>query len=133
MRGVDILLMVEGATAETWVPVGGQRSASLNESVETIDTTSKDSGGNYEYDYGLAGWTVSCDGVHVSGEENFGKLKAAMRAKEKIKIRITESTGATPIIEEGMALVISRDLEAPYDAEVTYAVELQGTGALTTV
>lgn len=134
MRGVDILLLVQtgedGTTGDPiYTAVGGQRNATLSESAETIDTTSKDSNGNYEYDYGLGGWSISFDGVYVTGEAAYAALKTAMRNKEKIKVRIQENGGS---IEEGMALVTSRDLEAPYDAEATYSGELQGTGALTT-
>lgn len=130
MRGVDILLLVEDpVTSGTYIAVGGQRNASLSETADTIDTTSKDSNGMYEYDYGLGGWTISFDGVYVNGEAAYTALKTAMRNKEKIKVRIQESGGQ---IEEGTALITSRDLEAPYDAEATYSGELQGTGALTT-
>lgn len=125
MRGVDILIEVE--QGGTYVTVGGQRSATLNETVETIDMTSKDSGGVFEYDYGLYGWTVSADGVYVKNDEGYELLKNAMRNKEKVRLQIKEEGTAT---ETGEALVISRDLEGPYDGEVTYAVEFQGTGKL---
>lgn len=129
MRGVDILLLVEDqATPDTFIAVGGQRNATLSETVDTIDNTSKDSGGWYEYDYGLAGWTISFDGVYIRDEEGYNLLKTAMREKRKIKVRIQE--GENGVIEEGEALVTSRDLEAPYDSEVTYSGELQGTGPL---
>jgi TP901-1 family phage major tail protein len=131
MRGVDILLMVNTAAsgAPVWTAVGGQRGATFTEESETVDTTSKDSDGAYEYDYGLYGWKISCDGVYVPSEAAYTALKTAMRNKTKIKVRITEDGTAT---EEGEALVTSRELDAPYDDTVTYSVELQGTGVLTT-
>lgn len=131
MRGVDILLLVEDETTPgTFIAVGGQRSASLSESADTIDITSKSSGGSYEYDYGLDGWSISFDGVYIPNESGYNLLKAAMREKKTIKVRITEGDGT---LEEGTALVTSRDLEAPYDGEATYSGELQGTGKLATV
>lgn len=129
MRGVDILLLVEDEeTPDTFVAVGGQRNATLSETVETIDETSKDSNGWYEYEYGISGWTISFDGVYIENEVGFELLKNAMRKKKKIRVRLQE--GENGVIEEGQALVISKDLEAPYDAEVTYSGELQGTGPL---
>lgn len=131
MRGVDILLLVEDpATPGTYITVGGQRGATLSESAETIDETSKDSNGFYEYDYGLGGWNISFDGVYIGDEAGYLALKDAMRAKEKILVRIQEGTSGP--VESGTALVTSKDLEAPYDAEATYSGELQGTGQLTT-
>lgn len=130
MRGVDFLLMVEAETEGTFIAVGGQRNATLNETVETIDITSKESNGWSEFDYGLGSWTISFDGVHIKNENGFNLLKTAMRNKKKVKVRIMENEDT---IEEGEALLTSRDLEAPYDAEATYSGELQGTGPLSEV
>lgn len=129
MRGVDILVEVESEEEGQFVTVGGQRGATLNETVETVDVTSKDSGGAYEYDYGFFGWTISADGLYVKNDEGYELLKQAMRQKKKVKVQIKEEGTAT---ETGEALVISRDLEGPYDGEVTYTIELQGTGNLET-
>jgi TP901-1 family phage major tail protein len=130
MRGVDILLMVNTGTEAipTWTAVAGQRNATLAEESETIDITSKDSQGAFEYDYGFYGWTIDADGVYVKDDAGYQELKDAIRNKQKIKVRIQEEGVAT---EEGMALVTSAEFEGSYDAEVTYSVSLQGTGKLT--
>ncbi len=127
-KGVDILIMVNTGTEElpTWTPVGGQRGATLSESVETIDVTHKASGGYKEYEYGYAGWSISADGVYIPDDIAYKALQDAMRQKQKIKVRWQESGTDT---FEGTALVISRDLEGPYEGESTYSMELQGTGA----
>lgn len=132
MRGVDILIMVESkVTPGTFVAVAGQRNGTFSEEAETIDTTNKMSNGYVENDYGLGSWSISCDGVHVLGNAQLTQLRDAMRNKELVKVRWTEAGAAQ--IEEGFALVTSREIEAPYDAEVTYAVELTGTGKPTLV
>jgi TP901-1 family phage major tail protein len=130
MRGVDILLMVNTGTdaVPVWTAVAGQRNATLAEESETIDITSKDSQGAFEYDYGFYGWTIDADGVYVKDDAGYQELKDAIRNKQKIKVRIQEEGVAT---EEGMALVTSAEFEGSYDAEVTYSVSLQGTGKLT--
>lgn len=131
MKGVDVLIQIEATTPGTYVTVGGQRGATLSESSETIDVTSKDSAGNYEYEYGLFGWTVSCDGIYIDNEANYIKLRDAMKNKTKVKVQVKIGTGTA--VRKGDALVISSELDAPYDGEVTYSLELQGTGALATV
>lgn len=130
MRGVDILLMANTGTdaAPVWTAVGGQRNATLTEESETIDITSKDSAGATESDYGLYSWSVSADGVYTPNEAAYVALQNAMRNKTKIKVRIREN-GVDAL--EGLALVTSRELDAPYDGEVTYSLELTGTGTLT--
>lgn len=127
MRGVNILLQVESkVTPETYVTVAGQRNATLSEEAEAIDITSKLSGGYVENDYGLGSWSISCDGVHVLNNASMTQLRDAMRAKEKIRARWTTS-GSTEV-EQGFAIVSSRELEAPYDGEATYSLELTGSG-----
>jgi TP901-1 family phage major tail protein len=137
VRGVDILVMIDmDQTIATptgvpdWEAVGGQQNATFSDEVEAVDTTTKDNNdGGYDYDYGLYGWTVSCDGLYVKNNAAYTALKTAMRTRKKVKIRIQEE--GQPV-EEGTALVISRELEAGYEENATYSVEFQGTGIPTT-
>ena len=125
VTGVDVLILVKDGS--DYKVVGGQRGASLSESRATIDVTSKKSTGGYkEHEYGLAEWSISCDGVYVENEANYGLLVTAMRNSTKVVARWQE--GTTNVFE-GTCLVTSRDLEAPYDGEATYSMELQGDGA----
>lgn len=128
VKGVDILILVDTGTegSPQWTPVGGQRNATLSENNDTIEVTHKASGGYKEYEYGLGDWTISADGVYISDEAGYMALVDAMRQKKKVKVRWEEAGQA---VYEGLALVTSRDLEAPYDGEATYSLELQGTGA----
>lgn len=137
VKGVDILVMVDldslavapTGTAE-WVAVGGQQSATFSEEVEAVDTTTKENNdGGYDYEGGLYGWTVSADGLYVKDDAAYGALKSAMRQRKKVKIRIQEE--GQPV-EEGLALVTSRELEAGYDEMATYSIEFQGIGVPTT-
>lgn len=131
MRGVDIVVQVEGATPGTFITIASQQGAKYTEEVDTIETSSKSSNGWKEYDYALAGWKISCDGAYVLGDAAYAKLKAAMRNKTKVKAKWSE-TGSKGEVESGDALVTSRELDAPYDDAVTYSFELLGTGAPST-
>ena len=129
VKGVDILILVEDpATSGTFITVGGQRGATLSESVDTIETTHKLTGGFKEFEYGFGEWSVSADGVYIKDDVGYQALVNAMRNKEKVKLRIKEEGQD---VQEGLALVTSRDLEGAYDGEATYSVEFQGTGAIT--
>jgi len=138
MRGVDILIMIDkDSLASTptgvaeWVAAGGQRNATISETSEALDVTTKDGGaGSYQYEYGLYGWSISADGIYAPSEEAFSLLKQAMRQRKKVKVRISEAGTAK---EEGEALITSLDTEAPYDDSATYSMEFQGTGFLTAV
>jgi TP901-1 family phage major tail protein len=127
MRGVDIVIQIESKTTPgTFVTIAGQRNATFSEEAETIDITSKSSGGYTENDYGLGSWSISGDGVYVLGNAELTSLRDAQRNKEMVKCRWVEA-GATQI-EEGMAVVTSREIEGPYDAEATYSIEFTGSG-----
>jgi TP901-1 family phage major tail protein len=131
-RGVDILVMVESDTTPgTFIAVGGQREATFKEENEPIDTTSKTSGGYLEQDYGLGNWGIEAGGVYVIGETSLKALKKAQRERKLVKLRWVE-TGETQA-EEGMAIITSREIEAPYDGESTYSLEFTGTGMPTEV
>jgi TP901-1 family phage major tail protein len=131
-RGVDILLMKESKTTPgTFVAIAGQRNATFKEENEPIDTSSKMTGGYLTQDYGLGNWGIDCDGVYVTGEQGLKELKDAQRNREQIKVRWTES--GTTEVEEGMAIITSREIEAPYDGESTYSLELTGAGKPETV
>lgn len=126
VKGVDILVLVEGAVAGTFVEAGGQRGATLSETNDTFETTHKGSAGYKEYEYSFGDWTISADGLYISGDAGYDAIVDALRTKKKVKVRWTEAGTQT---FEGTALVTSRDLEGPYDGEATYSVEFQGSGA----
>lgn len=129
VRGVDVLIYVNTGTdtAPVWTVVGGQRNATLSEEAETIDVTTKNSAAQ-EFEYGQYNWKISCDGVYIKDDAAYVALRNAIRQKQKVKVRIKEGDTYTA---EGLALVTSNELEAPYDDAATYSVELQGTGLLT--
>lgn len=129
VKGVDILIQVEDSqTPGTFITVGGQRGATLSESNDSFETTNKQSNGYKEYEYSFADWKISCDGVYITGDAGYKALVDAMRNKTKVNVQWSEGGSNT---FSGSALVLSRDLEGPYDGESTYKLELQGSGAPT--
>jgi TP901-1 family phage major tail protein len=132
-KGVDLLLLVQTGVDETTdTPnlevIAGQRNCTISYSSETVDVTSKDSGGAQEFEYGLSTWTISADGVYTVDEAGFEALKEAMSNKTKLKARVQYEN--SPTVYSGDVIVTSAELEAPYDGEMTYACEVQGTGEL---
>lgn len=131
VRGVDIVVMVDtsdNGDTPNWIAAGGQQNATLSEESEALDATAKDSErGAYQYEYGLYGWNISADGLYVPDNKAYSFLKQAMRQRKKVKVQIMEEDVAT---EEGLALVSSLELEAPYEDLATYSMEFQGTGFL---
>lgn len=129
-KGIDILILAN--TGSEAVPeftvVGGQRNATLSEENETFETTNKVTGKAREYEYGLYTWSVSADGVHVRDDVAYQKLVDCIRNQEKVLLQWKDGD----VVEQGLALITSRELEGPYDGEATYTMEFQGTGELST-
>jgi predicted secreted protein len=134
INGSDILLYVNTGTESTpaWTAVGGQSGIKITETNGTKERKGhklSPNGDAKEYNYDQYEWKVSLDGAYVSGETGLEALRTALRTQALIKVRVKE--GDT-YVSEGDALITSMDLDGPYNDDATYAIELQGTGKLTT-
>lgn len=123
-RGVDIQLKV-GTTF-----LGGQRGATLNQSTETIETTSKSTGGWKEFVSSFREWSIDCDGLLPDTDTSFTALKTAYNAGTTIEVSLVDADGDG---YKGNVIITDFPLEYPYDDTATYSVTLQGTGALVAV
>ncbi|MGM9987233.1 MAG: phage tail tube protein, partial [Bacillaceae bacterium] len=111
-KNTKIILEVNSGDDVTpeWVPVGGQRNATISEEVEELDLTSEDSDGVSEYAPGFSSTTIDCDGVYVPSADGYLALKQAFRNKELIRVRLKEDGLPT---EQAMCFITSRELESP--------------------
>lgn len=132
IKGKAIVISINAGTAEApqWVAVAGQQGGTLNRSVDTIETTTKDSV-TKEFIHGDDEWSIECDGLYQVGDEGFAQLEDAYMAKEMIQARIALPGKAGQFnIYTGMALITELPIEIPSDDTVTYSTTLQGTGLL---
>lgn len=130
--GMDILLkvnMADSGSPANYVAIAGQRSATLNRSRDTIDTTCKDSAGGWKTSIaGMGEWSIDTDGILVDGDENFARLEKAFLDREILKVQMVNAlTGAG---FEGDVVITDFPLEAPYDDAMTYSLSLAGAGEL---
>lgn len=127
MNGTDLLLLVNTGTeaVPAWTVVAGQRDASLSESNETIDFSSKDNrawegaAGRYESE-------VSLDSLYVPNHAAYTALKDACRDGTLIRVR-TQEGGANK--EEADAIVTELESEFPDQGESTVSITLKVTGS----
>jgi predicted secreted protein len=105
-------------------------SISIEHSVR--DVTTKDSGGWSESLEGLRSWSASASGL-TAFDSTYGtdELDDIITGRTAVTIMFsTEVTGDTRYT--GSAYITSMSIDSPAQEEtVTYAVEFQGTGALT--
>lgn len=106
--------------------LGGKQGASLSLSSDTIDSTTADSEGWKEKDYSFKEWTISTDGLLVKNDACYDKVEEALFNGTVLDI-VVDRAGK---LYTGKCLVTSIENDAPYDDNMSYSINLEGTGAL---
>ena len=131
VRGADILLYANTGTESVpvWTSIGGQQGATITEERDVVEKSNKNSVNQVrEFEYGFYQWSISCEGIYVPNDGAWIALVNCIRNAQPILVRIKEQSVYTL---QGMALATSQEIDAPYDDNTTYSLELQGTGPLT--
>lgn len=130
VAGASVILKVK--KDEGLIPVGGQTGASINRNADTIEVTNKVSDGYREYVAGWKDWSIDCDAFVTLGDEGQTLLEDKFAKGEAIEVsvRIGGDENAKGVTYTGMALITSLSTDLSQDDAVTYALSLQGTGAL---
>jgi TP901-1 family phage major tail protein len=122
IAGVDILVKVGSPS----IVVGGQSSATINRSMDVIETTDKTSNGWMTKIGGIKEWSVEMDAFMVVGDAGYTALNNAFKNRAEVDVE-TEIGGTT---YSGKALISDFPIEAPQDDAVTFSITLEGTGEL---
>lgn len=122
IAGVDVLVK----TGSPAVPVGGQSGATINRSMNVIETTDKTSNGWVTKIGGTKEWSVELEAFMCVGDTAFTALNKAFKDRAEVDVEM-EVGGIT---FKGKALISDFPLEAPQDDAVTFSVTLEGTGEL---
>ena len=128
--GLDLLVYIgEGPSAK---PIGGQRGASYEMSAESIDVSTKTTGAWKAKIGGAKEWTAECEGVFFFNETGFEAAKTAFRAGTPVMLRFSKRDDAKKG-EQGLAIITSIAIDAPYDDAMTYSISFEGAGALESI
>lgn len=122
-RGLDVLIKI-GSQA-----IGGQKSASIEMSTDSIDVSNKVTGEWVQKIPGFKQWSMTCDGLYISDDEGYAALMTAFKNSTPVQVIFADEHAT--ISQSGNAIVSSMSLDAPYDDALTYAVSFEGVGALT--
>ena len=106
-----------------------EMEVSLSASLDTIETTDKDSSGWKTFEDGDKSWTASGSAnLDWSATENASELFADFIAGDNVAVDIGSSGDSK--YYSGNALITSWSLDGPRNGLATFAFEVQGTGAL---
>lgn len=134
-NGQDVLILARtsavGVTPEVYAVIGGQRDATISESNDTIDHSSKDQREEVSR-AGRYSCTVDLDYLWVPTNAAAAALRTAIRAGTMTKVR-RQDTGTGGVTEEIEAWLESHDTEFPDQGEATVSITAHGSGAWATV
>jgi TP901-1 family phage major tail protein len=125
IAGVDVLVKVDVAGVKT--VVGGQSGATLNRSMNVIETTDKTSNGWVTKIGGTKEWSIELEAFMVTGDAAFGAINTAFADRAEVSVEM-EIGG---IIFAGYGIISDFPLEAPQDDAVTFSITIEGSGELT--
>lgn len=119
-RGIDTILKIND------IAVAGQLNAILKRSMSPINITNQIKG---EWEDSLAGaktWSVSCGGAYVNGANSLSLLESAFMNNTEIEVifSLGEKT------YKGKGLITNFPLNASYNSQLKYTIDILGIGAL---
>ena len=134
MNSTDVVIQISEDGGTTYDIIGRATSASLSVSMETRDTTNKDSAGRQENLEGLKSWSLSGDGLvtySISGDyDTPDELFTLLSNRTLVKVKFGSATSGE-IDYTGDAYLVSYEQEAGVEENVTYSFGFTGTGVLT--
>jgi len=134
MNSTDVVIQISEDDGTTYDIIGRATSASLSVSMETRDTTNKDSAGWQENLEGLKSWSLSGDGLvtySISGDyDTPDDLFTLLSNRTLVKVKFGSATSGE-IDYTGDAYLVSYEQEAGVEENVTYSFGFTGTGVLT--
>mgnify|MGYP001278825377 FL=1 len=134
MNSTDVVIQISEDGGSTYDIIGRATSASLSVSMETRDTTTKDSSGWQENLEGLKSWSLSGDGLvtySISGDyDTPDDLFTLLSNRTLVKVKFGSATSGE-IDYTGDAYLVSYEQEAGVEENVTYSFSFTGTSTLT--
>jgi TP901-1 family phage major tail protein len=134
MNSTDVVIQISEDDGTSYDIIGRATSASLSVSMETRDTTTKDSAGWQENLEGLKNWSLSGDGLvtySITGDyDTPDELFTLLNNRTLVKVKFGSATSGE-IDYTGDAYLVSYEQEAGVEENVTYSFGFTGTGVLT--
>jgi len=134
MNSTDVVIQISEDSGTSYDIIGRATSASLSVSMETRDTTTKDSAGWQENLEGLKSWSLSGDGLvtySITGDyDTPDELFTLLSNRTLVKVKFGSATSGE-IDYTGDAYLVSYEQEAGVEENVTYSFGFTGTGVLT--
>jgi len=133
MNATDVLVSISTDAGSTYTVIGKATSAGLSVSMDTRDTSTKDSSGWRELLEGQKSWSLSCDGLvcyNISGKETASDLFGYLSNRTLVTIKFGSATTDEKVYT-GTAYVTSISQDAGVEENVSWSCSFEGSGTLT--
>ena len=132
-NGTSLVLSIDTSGGGSPVLLGASTSCSVNFTLDTFETTNKDSAHRKSYLPAATGFTMDCEAFYTTDETVApDNIMTALNARTLIDVEFNEASDTTGDYKyTGKAYITSCSLNAPNEDAATYSISLQGTGALT--
>ncbi|GAK00910.1 phage tail tube protein [Geomicrobium sp. JCM 19055] len=121
VAGIDVLVKISDGLV-----IGGQSGASLNRTMNVIETNDKTSGGWSTKIKGIKEWSIDAEAFMVIDDEAYRELSKAFNDGTDVEVSFEVGN----IQYTGYALVTDFPLDLAQDSAVTFTVTFDGNGAL---
>lgn len=120
-------LKVDSFTNEvTGIAISGQQDASISRSKEVREIFHKDCNGNAKKSGGKNSWSISMSGMVIFGDAGLEMIEEIYDGNGKCGLYV--EIGSRRYFGEG--ILVQNDMALPNDSEVTYDINVEGTGKL---
>ena len=132
-NGTSLVHSVDTGGTGSPTLLGASTSCSVNFTLDTFETTNKDSAHRKSYLPAATGFTMDCEAFYTTDEANApDDLMTALNNRTLIDVEFNEASDTTGDYKyTGKAYITSCSLNAPNEDAATYSISLQGSGALT--
>ena len=132
-NGTSLVLSIDTSGGGSPVLLGASTSCSVNFTLDTFETTNKDSAHRKSYLPAATGFTMDCEAFYTTDETVApDNIMTALNARTLVDVEFNEASDTTGDYKyTGKAYITSCSLNAPNEDAATYSISLQGTGALT--
>lgn len=133
LLGKEVLLYINYGDSATeakpaWCLIGGQTTADLDMSADSIDATNKASGGWGETYAGIKKTELSLEGVICKSDDGYAAMKDAFIKSESVDVCRYASDGTA---DRNWYNITELKDSTPHDDTATFTVTLNGLGAPT--
>jgi TP901-1 family phage major tail protein len=125
-----ISIFLQGPNATSYEKVAVATSHDFDLTKETIEVTSKDSGGVAEYQSGKQDGTLSVEGYVDPSKGNYSRLFNLIKGSKVVKFRVSDGV-STNFRYVGDAIVTNLNRAGENDSPESFSAELQITGDVT--